>query len=99
MLRFIRRAWIDWNYQFVAISGILSYVLRFETKFRNARFDTMKKASLKEGQLAPRNVPMVPWSEVHVDEIGPWEYKVNGLTVKVRALTMIDPVTNLVEIV
>ena len=45
--------------------------------------DTMKKASLKEGQLAPRNVPMIPWSEVHVDEIRPWEYKVNGLTVKV----------------
>ena len=30
--------------------------------------------------------------------IGPWNYTVNGLEVKVRALTMVDPVTNLVEI-
>ena len=24
------------------------------------------------GQLAPRNAPISPWSEVHVDSIGPW---------------------------
>ena len=24
------------------------------------------------GQLAPHNVPISPWSEVHVDSIGPW---------------------------
>ena len=35
---------------------------------------------------------------MHVDSIGPWTHKVNGLTVKVRALAMIDPVTNLVEV-
>ena len=59
----------------------------------------MKKDNPKHGQLAPRVVPSIPWSEVHVDSIGPWEYKVNGLKVAVRALTMVDPVTNLVEIV
>ena len=58
----------------------------------------MKKYAQKIGQLAPRQVPLIPWSEVHVDSIGPWEFKVNGLKTKVRALTMIDPVTNLVEI-
>ena len=59
----------------------------------------MKKDSPKHGQLAPRVVPSVPWTEVHVDLIGPWDYTVNGLKVKVRALTAVDPVTNLVEIV
>jgi transposase InsO family protein len=59
----------------------------------------MKKGDPKVGQLAPRDVPTVPWTEVHLDIIGPWLYKVGGLEVKVRALTMMDPVTNLVEIV
>ena len=59
----------------------------------------MKKDSPKHGQLAPRVVPAVPWTEVHCDQIGPWNYTVNGLNVEVRALTMVDPVTNLSEIV
>ena len=59
----------------------------------------MKKDNPKHGQLAPRVVPSISWSEVHVDSIGPWEYMVNGLKVTVWALTMVDPVTNLVEIV
>ena len=58
----------------------------------------MKKDSPRHGQLAPRIVPSAPWSEVHCDLIGPWNYQVNGLELKVRALTMVDPVTNLVEI-
>ena len=58
----------------------------------------MKKDNPKHGQLAPRVVPSVPWTEVHVDLIGPWECNLNGLKVKVRAQTMVDPVTNLVEI-
>ena len=31
------------------------------------------------GQLAPRQAPLAPWSEVHVDSLGPWRVKVNGL--------------------
>ena len=58
----------------------------------------MKKDAPKHGQLAPRIVPSTPWTKVHCDQIGPWDYSVNGLQVKVRALTIIDPVTNLVEI-
>ena len=58
----------------------------------------MKKDSPKHGQLAARIVPSAPWTEVHCDLIGPWTCTVNGLEVKVRALTMVDPVTNLIEI-
>ena len=64
-----------------------------------AKCQEMKKGAVKIGQLAPRDAPAIPWLEVHVDQIGPWTFKKNGLSVSVRALTMIDPVTNLVEIV
>ena len=54
-----------------------------------------------QGQLAPRQVPMLPWSEVHIDLIGPWKHKIKGVVKPfvIRAFTAIDPVTNLVEIV
>jgi transposase InsO family protein len=42
---------------------------------------------------------MAPWQENHVDLIGPWKIKINGIDVEFRALTVIDPVTNLVELV
>ena len=50
------------------------------------------------GKLAPRQAPFLPWSEVHVDDIGPWTVKVNGINVEYFAMTMIDPVYNLLEI-
>ena len=50
------------------------------------------------GQLAPRQAPLAPWTEVHVDSIGNWEIKIRKVTLEFNALTMIDPVTNLVEI-
>jgi hypothetical protein len=59
----------------------------------------MKKDAPRHGQSAPRIAPSAPWMEAHCDQIGPWDHSVNGLTVKIRALTMIDPVANLVEIV
>jgi hypothetical protein len=51
------------------------------------------------GQLAPRIAPILPWSEVHIDFIGPWKVKVNNQVMEFNALTCIDPVTNLTEIV
>ena len=58
----------------------------------------MKKNSSKEGQLAPRNVPSVLWLEAHIDLIGPWEWKSQGVLAKFWAMTIIDPITDLVEI-
>ncbi|GAX16309.1 hypothetical protein FisN_35Hu008 [Fistulifera solaris] len=51
------------------------------------------------GHLASREVSAHPWREVHVDLIGPWELTIGGQTTTFSALTMIDPVTNLVELV
>ena len=39
------------------------------------------------------------WNEVAVDLIGPWAIKVGNEEVEFNALTYIDPVTNLVEII
>ena len=51
------------------------------------------------GELAERDVNTVPWQENHVDLIGPWQVKVNGIEVEFNALTVIDPATNLVELI
>jgi hypothetical protein len=50
------------------------------------------------GELPEKEPPRVPWHEVHLDLIGPWVIKVNGTEYVFKALTMIDPVTNLLEI-
>jgi hypothetical protein len=51
------------------------------------------------GQLPPREAPLVPWEEVTVDLIGPWQITINGQELIFNALTCIDPVTNLTELV
>lgn len=74
---------------------------------RNAVRDTVSSCpicprvrlgSKPTGQLAPRDAPIAPWSEVHVDFIGPWPITVNGIEMTFNALTCVDPVTNLLEI-
>ena len=51
------------------------------------------------GHLPARNVLSTPWDEVAVDLIGPWRIIVDGTEYEFNALTCIDPVTNLVEII
>jgi RNase H-like domain found in reverse transcriptase/Integrase zinc binding domain len=51
------------------------------------------------GHLPPRTVTLAPWNEVAVDLIGPWKLEVNDQHLEFNALTCIDPVTNLVELV
>lgn len=51
------------------------------------------------GELPPRNVELLPWNEVAVDLIGPWRIEIGNHTVEFNALTCIDPVTNIVELV
>jgi hypothetical protein len=42
---------------------------------------------------------LVPWYEVAVDLIGPWSLLVHGQEIIFNALTCINPVSNLVELV
>ena len=54
----------------------------------------------KYGHLAPRHANVAPWNEVQVDCIGPWTITANnGAKFVFSALTCIDPVTNLVDII
>ncbi len=51
------------------------------------------------GLLPPREATLVPWYEVAVDLIGPWTISVHGVDIEFNALTCIDPVSNIVELV
>ena len=51
------------------------------------------------GHMAPREASTHPWRDVAVDLIGPWHLKIANHELDFMALTMIDMVTNLVELV
>jgi transposase InsO family protein len=51
------------------------------------------------GLLPPREANVAPWQEVCVDLIGPWNIQIGDQSIEFRALTSIDPVTNLTEMV
>ena len=59
----------------------------------------MKAVGRGHGHLAPREAALTPWRNVAVDLIGPWEINCAGHVLKYNALTIIDMVTNLVEVV
>jgi RNase H-like domain found in reverse transcriptase/Integrase zinc binding domain len=58
-----------------------------------------KNVQCGHGETAPREAGLLPWSEVAVDMIGPWTLEVSDRNKKFSALTIINLVTNLVEIV
>ena len=57
-----------------------------------------KRGSRQYGHLAPRDANVTPWQEIHCDTIGPWKIELRAKTLEFKAVTIIDPVTNLVEI-
>jgi hypothetical protein len=60
----------------------------------------MKCYSTNFVQLPAREATSVPWEQVHMDLIGPWNIKVKGHKKPVQfiALKCIDPVLNLLEV-
>jgi hypothetical protein len=58
-----------------------------------------KNVQHRHGDTASREAGLLPWSEIAVDMLGPWTLEVGNRTEKFSALTNIDLVTNLVEIV
>ena len=58
-----------------------------------------KQLGRQFGHLPPRNALVAPWDEVAVDLIGSWKIKVKNRMFVFNALTCIDPVTNLVELI
>jgi TusA-related sulfurtransferase len=57
-----------------------------------------KRYGQQFGALAPREAILIPWQEVHLDTIGPWKIRINKIDLEFKALTAIDPVTNLLEV-
>ena len=51
------------------------------------------------GHLPPREAQLKPFYDCCVDLIGPWNVTLNGEVLSISALTCIDPVTNLTELV
>ena len=51
------------------------------------------------GMLPPRQAILMLWDEVHVDLIRLWKVKVGRVNFEFNALTCINPVANLVEII
>ncbi|MEM7283455.1 MAG: hypothetical protein AAF438_17700, partial [Pseudomonadota bacterium] len=57
-----------------------------------------RRGSRIHGHAAPRQANLVPWEELHCDSIGPWSIELRAKKLTFRAMTMVDPATNLVEI-
>ena len=52
------------------------------------------------GHVPPKNIRnLSPWEEVHVDMIGPWKAIINNFEYQFRAVTCIDAIVNLPEVI
>ena len=51
------------------------------------------------GELPPREAQLAPWQEIAVNLIGPWKIRVNNQLLTFHALSIMDTVTNLPELV
>jgi transposase InsO family protein len=58
-----------------------------------------KDAGRGQGELPPREDTSVPFEEVAVDLVGPWSIDINGATLNIQALTIIDIASTLSEVV
>ena len=58
------------------------------------------KQTFKYGHVPPKQVKHLnPWEEISVDMIGPWKVTINNFEYQFRALTCIDTISSLSEIV
>jgi hypothetical protein len=67
-----------------------------------SRCDTCQRLKLVgqgHGHVVPREAELMPWRQIAVDLVGPWTLKVGPQEMTFTALTIIDMVTNLVEVV
>ena len=57
-----------------------------------------KKQKRKNGHLPSKKAETTPWKRVNVDLIGPYTIQTKKRKYELRAMTMIDPVTNWFEL-
>ena len=58
-----------------------------------------KPPGIGYGHAPPRDALLTPWFEVAIDLIGPWQVTIGLQVVSFQALTYIDTVTNLAEVI
>jgi transposase InsO family protein len=72
---------------------------RIERQLKDCDICQQQKNNAREyGELPPREAEVAPWETVAVDLIGPWATKIPGREIRFSAMTIIDTVTNYVEI-
>jgi transposase InsO family protein len=59
----------------------------------------LKRVRHGHGETASREAPLLPWQDVAVALIGPWNISLGNQEIKFSALTMINMVSHLVEVV
>jgi hypothetical protein len=59
----------------------------------------LKNVGHRHGETATHEASLLPWQDVAVDLLGPWTLSIGNKKLKFHALTIIDTVTNLVEII
>ena len=104
---------IDWYHQvlshtgYMRIYGTISSIMHHE-KLKSRCQERIKSCNICQrsklpgrgyGHLPPREANNMPWQEIAVDLIGPWTLKIRGVEITIRALTIIDTTTNLMEVV
>jgi hypothetical protein len=118
----LQKQLLDWYHQLLAHPGETRTFKTIDQHFtwKTLRHDVQKLVSTCNncqhykrqrkhyGHLPVKNQPALhPWSEVHVDLIGPWQIPKRPNTsitisqtspLKLIALTMIDPTTNYIEL-
>ena len=58
------------------------------------------KQTIKYGHLPPKQVKhLEPWEEICVDTIGPWKVSINKFEYSFQALTCVDPVVCLPDVI
>ena len=102
---------IEWFHQVLNHPGkqrLLDGMARYHHPHLRQRIDALKCDACQRhkvdgksyGQLPPRDVRAAPWEQVDVDLIGPWTIPcVSGAEYTFSALTCIDRVTGLAELI
>ena len=77
-----------------------SFKNRIETLIQSCdSWQQTKLPGIGNGQLPPQDALTAPWFEVSIDLIGPWQVTIGPCVLSFQALTCIDTMTNLAEVI
>lgn len=105
------RPTIDWFHQVLGHPGTKRMRLTLQARYYHPDLRTQvdryncdacqrhKLEGRGYGLLPERNISEIPWQDVALDLIGPWRIPINQRVYEFNALTCIDPVSNLTELV